>query len=293
LVHCSMLTTWRYSDKPFHIVLFQHCLMNAFYKDIDDISVGSFKTSVAKLAKASRISPSKIKLILKDLSSGPNPELLIDTSTSQQYGYTKITVLNFEQYQLNQTSVKGSHNKPNPRSQDNLPLVTTNTEAGHDMATRAGHDVATKEYEVLRNNNTLNINNGDGGVSSSTDVGSSFEELIEVYPGQLTKGAEAKALFNNLNSTDKEKCITFAKQLQKIWKENGNEKDKEYIKGLYRYINEKLFNGLPNDVLPKSISVELKPQIVDSRDKPEFIAQFGEFKKPKTMAELAAEKFNK
>lgn len=283
LVYDTMLTDWRYSHSPYHIVLFQHCLMNAFYKDTDDMVKGSFKTSVAKLSKASNISHSKIKMMLKDLSSGPNAELLIDTSTSQQYGYTKITVLNFDLYQLNPSNVKASHKKPNPQSSDNQPLVTTNLTPGHQVATKAGHQVATKEYEVLRLNNTI---------PNKPVGGSSFEDLIQVYPGKITNGAEAKAIFNNLSSTDKQKCVTFAIQLKNIWDRNGNEDNRKYIKGLYRYIDEKMFNGSPNEVLPKGVDTDLPVKPTDSRQDPEFIARFGELPKTKTMAEKALEKIN-
>ena len=255
LIYDSMLIDWRYSHSPYHIVLFQHCLMNAFYKDTDDISKGSFKTSVAKLSKASSISHSKIKMILKDLSSGPNPELLIDTNNSQ-YGYTKITVLNFDLYQLNPSGVKGSHKKPTPWSQENHPMVTENLPPGHGVATRGGHEVATKEYEVLLLKNTTN-NTGVDVVSSSTAVGFSFEDLIEVYPKVNTHTVETKELFNKLTDDEKKKCVTFARQLQKIWKQNGIQEKYQYLKNCNTFVKDKMFNGKPNDIFPREIATEV------------------------------------
>lgn len=137
LIYDSMLTDWRYSHSPYHIVLFQHCLMNAFYKDTDDMVKGTFKTSVAKLSKASKISPSKIKKVLKDLSSGTNPELLVDTNNSQ-YSYTKISVLNFDLYQLNPSSVKHSSKKHTPSLQETYPIGTGDLPPSSEEATRVG-----------------------------------------------------------------------------------------------------------------------------------------------------------
>jgi len=92
-----LLYRWRYSHSPYHFRFMLYCLAHAEGNGGNEIIFGSFKTSVSKMSEATSISRSKIKTMLKDLSTGDNPELLINTSTNQQYGYTKITVLKFNE----------------------------------------------------------------------------------------------------------------------------------------------------------------------------------------------------
>ena len=92
-----LLCRWRFSNSPYHFKFILYCLSQAEGNGEDEMIFGSLKTSVSKMSEATSISRSKIKTMLKDLSTGDNPELLINTSTNQQYGYTKITVLKFHE----------------------------------------------------------------------------------------------------------------------------------------------------------------------------------------------------
>lgn len=112
----------------------------------------------------------------------------------------------------------------------------------------------------------------------STDVGSaaagfSFEELISVYPKVDSHKVETKALFNELSSTDKEKCITFAKHLQQIWKQHGDREKYQYMKSCHKFVEDKMFNGKPEDILPagtKTEIVELKEVTKDPNWKKQY-----------------------
>lgn len=280
-IHSSLLTDWRYSKEPYHVVLYLHCIMNAFHKDTFDMEKGSFKTSIAKLAKASGISESKVKLVLKDLSSGDNPEIIKSTNNNNEYGYTKITVVNFDEYQnLVTTKPGGGHDMTRGWSPQNQGVVTTNLGGGHDVTTKGGHQVTTKDNVITLSDKKDNIDNSKKSVDDvlSTDVvsaaaGFSFEELISVYPKVDSHKVETKALFNELSSTDKEKCITFAKHLQQIWKQHGDREKYQYMKSCHKFIEDKMFNGKPEDILPagtKTEIVELKEVTKDPNWKKQY-----------------------
>jgi len=91
----------------------------------------------------------------------------------------------------------------------------------------------------------------------STAVGFSFEDLIEVYPKLNSYKAETLGLFNQLNDKEKKKCITFAKQLQRIWKQNGIQDKYQFMKSCHTFVEDKMFNGNPKDIFPREISTEV------------------------------------
>lgn len=105
----------------------------------------------------------------------------------------------------------------------------------------------------------------------STDVGSaaagfSFEELISLYPKVDSHKPETIALFKNLSSTDKEKCVTFAKHLQQIWKQHGDKEKYVYMKSCHKFVEDKLFNGKPEDVLPAGTKTEIMELVEATKD---------------------------
>jgi hypothetical protein len=287
----GIASDWRYSKSPYHMHLFIHCLLEAWHADAKEFKRGTFRSSYRKLEDQTGISRKKIIELLKDLSIGDNPEIIVETKKGYTVGYTEITVLNYDKYQSNvsDSTSKVYHSTSNVSNSTSKVSESTSKVSHSASNVSLGHP---KEEEEKKEEEKQEKQEGVL-ISSPTDVGSSFEDLIQVYPGKITNGAEAKAIFNNLSSTDKQKCVTFANQLKNIWDKNGNEEKRKYIKGLYRYIDEKLFNGVPTDVLPQGTDTELPSKPIDSRTNPEFIEKFGKsIQKGKTLAEIAEEKVN-
>ena len=241
----GIASDWRYSKSPYHMHLFIHCLLEAWYADAKEFKRGTFRTSVRKLADKTGVSSSKLCDLLKELSSGDNPELEIITGK-----YTEITILNYHKYQDTGVhhTVHSVRHTVQGVPQDNTKCTATNDKVYRQTVTKEEE----KKEEEKKQERVL--------ISSSTDVGSSFEELIEVYPKVNSHKVETLALFNNLDLDEKKKCITFAKQLQRIWKQNAVQDKYAYMKSCHTFVENKLFNGKPSDVLPAGISTEVVDQ---------------------------------
>jgi DNA-binding Lrp family transcriptional regulator len=243
----GIASDWRYSKSPLHGWLFIHCLIEAWHADAKEFKRGSFRTSYQKLADQTGLSFSTVKRKLKDLSTGDNPEIIL-SSNRYGSGYTDITVLNYDKYQSN-----GSQGTSNGSERTVDGSQRTNNGS---QGTINGSQRATKEEEEKKVKEEKKEERDF--ISSSTDVGSSFEELIEVYPKVNTHKVETVALFNNLNLNEKKKCITFAKQLQQIWKQNGVQDKYQFMKSCHTFVELKMFNGKPEDIFPREISTEIK-----------------------------------
>jgi hypothetical protein len=98
----------------------------------------------------------------------------------------------------------------------------------------------------------------DNALHANIVEGFSFEDLIEVYPKVNSHKVETLALFNNLDLDEKKKCITFANQLQQIWKQNGIQDKYQFMKSCHTFVELKMFNGKPEDIFPREISTEIK-----------------------------------
>jgi hypothetical protein len=241
---------WRYSKSPYHMHLFIHCLLEAWHADAREFKRGTFRTSQAKLTEQTGIRRTKLNELLKDLSTGDNPEIIIDTNKGYSVGFSEITILNYDKYQSNvrDTASNVHHTTSNVRdTATNVRETTSNV-----RYTDTKEEEEKKEEKEKKQERVL--------ISSSTDVGSSFEDLIEHYPKKYTHKAETIPLFNNLDLDEKKKCVSFAKQLQQIWKQNGNKEKYTFMKSCHTFVEQKLFNGKPSEVLPGGISTELMDQ---------------------------------
>jgi hypothetical protein len=231
--------------------LFIHCLLEAWHADAREFKRGTFRTSQNKLSEQTGIGRTKLTQLLKDLSTGDNPEIVIGTNKGYLVGYSEITILNYDKYQSNVRET--TSNVRNTTS--NVRHTASNV---HDTASNVRHTDTKEEEEKNREKEEKKEERVL--ISSSTDVGSSFEELIEVYPKVSSHKVETLALFNNLDLDEKKKCVTFAKQLQRIWKQNAVQDKYAYMKSCHTFVENKLFNGKPSDVLPAGISTEVVDQ---------------------------------
>jgi hypothetical protein len=91
-----------------------------------------------------------------------------------------------------------------------------------------------------------------------SDTSFSFEDLIELYPKTNTHTSETIPLFKNLNLDERKKCISFAKELQQIWQQNGIKDKYQYMKSCHTFVQLKMFNGKAEDIFPREISTEIK-----------------------------------
>ena len=244
----GIASEWRYSKSPLHLSLFVHCLLEAWHADAKEFKRGTFRTSYQELSDKTGISLSSIKRKLKDLASGDNPEIKLNTKKGYTTGYTEIIILNYDKYQSNSSEITSNSSqessnrsqKPSNRSQEssNRSHVPTKEEE------EKKEEKEKKEERVL--------------ISSSTDVGSSFEDLIQLYPKKYTHKSETIHLFNSLDLDEKKKCVSFAKDLQQIWEQNGDKEKYTFMKSCHTFVEQKLFNGKPSEVLPGGISTEIK-----------------------------------
>ena len=250
----GIASDWRYSKSPLHGWLFVHCLIEAWHADAREFKRGTFRTSYPKLADKTGLGLNTVKRKLKDLSEGDQAELLIKTIPGN-HGYTEITILNYDRYQSNNPQGTNSPQwtANNPESTVNNPERTVNNPqwtANNPQGAITKEEEKNREKEEKKEERVL--------ISSSTDVGSSFEELIEVYPKVSSHKVETVALFNNLDLDEKKKCVTFAKQLQQIWKQNGVQDKYQFMKSCHTFVELKMFNGKPEDIFPREISTEIK-----------------------------------
>jgi hypothetical protein len=228
--------------------LFIHCLLEAWHADAREFKRGTFRTSQAKLTEQTGIRRTKLNELLKDLSTGDNPEIIIDTNKGYSVGFSEITILNYDKYQSNvrDTASNVHHTTSNVRdTATNVRETTSNV-----RYTDTKEEEEKKEEKEKKQERVL--------ISSSTDVGSSFEDLIQLYPKKYTHKAETINLFNNLDLDEKKKCVSFAKQLQQIWEQNGDKEKYTFMKSCHTFVEQKLFNGKPSEVLPAGISTEIK-----------------------------------
>jgi hypothetical protein len=240
---------WRYSKSPYHMHLFIHCLLEAWHADAKEFKRGTFRTSYRKLENQTGISRKKIIELLKNLSTGDNPEIIVETKKGYEVGYTQITILNYDKYQSNVSDSTSKVYHSTSKVSESTTKVShsaSNVSLGHPKE----EEEKKEEKEEKKQERVL--------TSLSTDVGSSFEDLIQLYPKKYTHKAETINLFNNLDLDEKKKCVSFAKQLQQIWEQNGDKEKYTFMKSCHTFVEQKLFNGKPSEVLPAGISTEIK-----------------------------------
>ena len=205
------------------------------------------------------VSVRTLDMLLHDLSTGDKPELMLYKDRGLN-GYTMISVSGYDNYQDKNVQKLHVNDDDNVQKlQDNMQKLTQNTPSNVQKLTNKRATVAPYITcdNMLLNNNNNNKQLLDDVVYSSTDVGSSFEELIEIYPKVNSHKVETVALFNGLDLDEKKKCVTFAKQLQLIWKQNGIQDKYQFMKSCHTFVEDKMFNGKPKDIFPREVSTEV------------------------------------
>ena len=226
------ITDWRYAKSPYHTHLLMYCLLEAWYADAKEFKRGTFRTSIRKFSIKTGISSGKLVGLLKDLSSGDNPELLITA-----IGYTEITILNYDKYQNT-----GVHKVVQSVSPEDTECITTDNKVYH-------HVVTKEEYRDKKH------------VYAPRQVEELFVEELKMYPKALND-FDIKT-FNDLNLEDKKIIAKFASSMGKIWGEHRGEKDISKVTKLENVIktylsNEKFITS--TDVVKQVLKIDYKKE---------------------------------
>jgi hypothetical protein len=228
----GIASEWRYSNSPTHGWLFIHCLLEAWHADAKEFKRGTFRTSYPKLSKKTGIGRTKLIRLLKDLSSGDNPELIIKTGT-----YTQITILNYDKYQsqvVHDTNPTSSPDEPYQSATRTVPVRHANTKEEY---RDKKHVYAPRQVEEL------------------------FVEELNMYPKPLNDFDIKR--FNELGLDDKKIIANFASSMGKIWKTHNGEKNVGVTMKLETVINN-YFNDptyiTSTDVVKKVLKIDYKKQ---------------------------------
>jgi hypothetical protein len=243
------ISDWRYYNSPKHLALFIQCIVNAFYKDVDGIKRGSFKTSRPKLAKEMGVSVRTLDMLLHDLSTGDKPELMVYKDRGLN-GYTMITVLEYNNYQdKNMQPLQVNDDDNVQKLQDNMQKLTDNMQ-------KLTNKRATVAPYITSNNN---INNNNNNIVDEVEY---LNELIENYPKEpnSTTLVELANLFNSLSTDERLIAVNFIQQVKLIWDSNGKEDKLQLFPQLLVVIKEGRYKHpiAKAKVIPYGIKTELK-----------------------------------
>lgn len=145
--------------------LFLHCLLMASFKDFDwmgkKLKAGQFITSYKSLSKDLGFSIQQIRTALKKLES---TEEITSTSTNK---YTIITVMNWENYQIDEDYSNTQSNKPSTNEQQTNNKPSTNEQQHRKNVKNNKNVKKDKKYNTRTREG--NYPNGYSGVKNLAD----------------------------------------------------------------------------------------------------------------------------